>query len=133
MTLTEQMTALAKQAKAASRDLAKLTTAEKNSCLLAMADALENNAAALKQANALDMEAGAKMSLTSAMLDRLKLDDQRIAVMAEGLREVAALPDPVGEVLRQISKPVVVAGELLAQLSVIEVVFGLVADRFVGP
>src|SRR3954466_3453823 len=99
MTLTEQMTGLAKQAKAASRELAKLTTAEKNSCLLAMADALEKNTSALKQANALDMDAGAKMGLTTAMLDRLKLDDKRIAGMAKGLREVAALPDPVGKIL----------------------------------
>jgi glutamate-5-semialdehyde dehydrogenase len=83
------MTRLAKQAKAASRELARLTTAEKNDCLLAMAEALEKNADALKQANALDMEAGAKMGLTSAMLDRLKLDDKRIAEMAKGLREVA--------------------------------------------
>jgi glutamate-5-semialdehyde dehydrogenase len=105
MTLTEQMTGLAKQAKAASRELAKLTTAEKNSCLLAMADALEKNAAALKQANALDMEAGAKMGLTAAMLDRLKLDDKRIAGMAKGLRDVAALPDPVGKVLDERTRP----------------------------
>jgi glutamate-5-semialdehyde dehydrogenase len=105
MTLTEQMTGLAKQAKAASRELAKLTTAEKNSCLLAMADALEKNAAALKQANALDMEAGAKMGLTTAMLDRLKLDDKRIAGMAKGLRDVAALPDPVGKVLDERTRP----------------------------
>jgi glutamate-5-semialdehyde dehydrogenase len=99
------MTGLAKQAKAASRELAKLTTAEKNSCLLAMADALEKNAAALKQANALDMEAGAKMGLTTAMLDRLKLDDKRIAGMAKGLRDVAALPDPVGKVLDERTRP----------------------------
>ncbi|HXT13303.1 MAG TPA: glutamate-5-semialdehyde dehydrogenase [Candidatus Angelobacter sp.] len=105
MTLTEQMTALAKQAKAASRELAKLTTAEKNACLLAMADALEKNSAALKQANALDMDAGAKMSLTSAMLDRLKLDDKRIASMAKGLREVAALADPVGRILDERTRP----------------------------
>jgi glutamate-5-semialdehyde dehydrogenase len=105
MTLTEQMTGLAKQAKAASRELAKLTTAEKNSCLLAMADALEKNAGALKEANALDMEAGAKMSLTAAMLDRLKLDDKRIAGMARGLREVAALPDPVGRILDERTRP----------------------------
>src|SRR5665213_875959 len=105
MTLTEQMTVLAKQAKAASRELAKLTTAEKNSCLLAMADALEKNAAALKQANALDMDAGAKMSLTAAMLDRLKLDEKRIAGMAKGLREVAALPDPVGKILDERIRP----------------------------
>src|SRR3954466_2051569 len=105
MTLTEQMTGLAKQAKAASRELAKLTTAEKNSCLLAMADALEKNTSALKQANALDMDAGAKMGLTSAMLDRLKLNDKRIAGMAKGLREVAALPDPVGKVLDERTRP----------------------------
>ena len=95
MTLTEQITQLARQAKAASRELALLTTAEKNACLLAMAGALEKNADALKQANALDMEAGAKLGLSSAMLDRLKLDDKRVAGMAKGLREVAALADPV--------------------------------------
>src|SRR6185436_4421768 len=105
MTLTEQMTALAKQAKAASRELAKLTTAEKNSCLLAMAAALEKNAPALKQANALDMDAAEKMGLTSAMLDRLKLDDKRIAGMAKGLREVAALADPVGRILDERTRP----------------------------
>lgn len=105
MTLTEQMTALAKQAKAASRELSKLTTAEKNSCLLAMADALEKNAPALKEANALDMDSGAKMGLTSAMLDRLKLDDKRIAGMAKGLRDVAALPDPVGKLLDERTRP----------------------------
>ena len=105
MTLLEQMTTLAQQAKAASRELAKLTTAEKNSCLGAMADALEQNAIALKAANALDMEAGAKMGLTAAMLDRLKLDDKRIAGMAQGLREVAALADPVGRVLDDRTRP----------------------------
>ena len=105
MTLTEQMTQLAKQAKAASRELAKLTTAEKNDCLLAMANALEQNAAAIKAANALDMEFGASHGLSSAMLDRLKLDDKRIAGMAKGLREVAALPDPVGKILDERTRP----------------------------
>lgn len=105
MTLLEQMTALAKQSKAASRELAKLTTPEKNSCLLAMATALEKNAAALKEANALDLETGTKMGLTSAMLDRLKLDDKRIASMAKGLREVAALTDPVGRILDERVRP----------------------------
>jgi glutamate-5-semialdehyde dehydrogenase len=105
MTLNEQMTQLAKQAKAASRELAKLTTREKNDCLLAMADALEKNAAAIKQANALDMDAGAKGGLSSAMLDRLKLDDKRIAGMAKGLREVAALPNPVGKILDERVRP----------------------------
>jgi glutamate-5-semialdehyde dehydrogenase len=105
MTLTEQMTALAKQARAASRELAKLTTEEKNRCLLAMAEALEQNATAIKAANAKDMDAGAHMGLTPAMLDRLKLDDKRIAGMAKGLREVAALPDPVGRVLDERVRP----------------------------
>ena len=99
------MTQLAKDAKAASRELAKLTTAEKNLCLLAMAEALEKNATALKEANALDMEVGTKMGLSSAMLDRLKLDDKRIAAMAKGLREVAALPDPVGRTLDERLRP----------------------------
>ena len=105
MTLTEQMTRLARQAKTASRELAKLTTAEKNACLLAMAAALEQNAAALKQANALDMDAAAKSGLSSAMLDRLKLDDKRVAGMARGLREVAALPDQVGKILDERVRP----------------------------
>ena len=105
MTLTEQMTQLAKQAKAASRELSRLPTAGKNACLLAMAGGLERSAAAIKDANALDMEVGAKMGLTSAMLDRLKLDDKRIAAMAKGLREVAALPDPVGRVLDERVRP----------------------------
>jgi glutamate-5-semialdehyde dehydrogenase len=96
---------LAKQAKAASRELSRLATEGKNACLLAMAAALEQNAAAIKDANALDMEVGAKMGLTSAMLDRLKLDDKRIAAMAKGLREVAALPDPVGRVLDERVRP----------------------------
>jgi glutamate-5-semialdehyde dehydrogenase len=105
MNLTEQMTRLARQAKDASRELARLTTAEKNACLLAMAAALEQNAGAIQKANALDMESGARHSLSSAMLDRLKLDDQRIAGMARGLREVAALPDPVGRILDERTRP----------------------------
>jgi len=99
------MTQLAKQAKTASRELAKLTTREKNDCLLAMAEALEKNSGALKEANAQDMEVAAKLGLSSAMLDRLKLDDKRIAAMARGLCEVAALPDPVGRILDERVRP----------------------------
>ena len=105
MNLMEQMTQLARQAKDASRALAKLTTAEKNSCLFAMADALEKNSTAIKEANAKDMEVGAKLNLSAAMLDRLKLDDKRISAMAKGLREVAALPDPVGKILNERTRP----------------------------
>jgi glutamate-5-semialdehyde dehydrogenase len=105
MNVTEQMTRLARQAKAASRELAKLTTAEKNACLLAMADALEANTAAIREANALDMEFGASAGLSAAMLDRLKLDDKRVVAMAKGVREVAALPDPVGRILDERTRP----------------------------
>lgn len=105
MNVLEQMTQLARQAKAASRELAKLNTAEKNAILNAMADALEANATAIKEANALDMDFGAKAGLSSAMLDRLKLDDKRIGAMAKGLREVAALVDPVGRVLDERTRP----------------------------
>ena len=84
VTLREQITEVAKQAKAASRELAKLTTAEKNASLLAMAEALETNAVFIKEANAKDMAAGEANGLSSAMLDRLKLDDKRIAGMAQG-------------------------------------------------
>ncbi len=99
------MTQLARQAKAASRELAQLTTAEKNGCLLAMAEALVQRGDELKQANALDMEVGANMGLSAAMLERLTLDDKRIAAMASGVREVAALPDPVGRVLDERTRP----------------------------
>lgn len=105
MTLTEQMTQLGRQARAASRELARLTTAQKDSCLIAMAEALEKNSDAIKAANALDMETAAQMGLSAAMLDRLKLDDKRVASMANGLREVAALPDPVGRVLDDRTRP----------------------------
>jgi glutamate-5-semialdehyde dehydrogenase len=105
MNLNEQMSQLAKNAKFASRELAKLSTREKNACLLAMADALEKKSSAVKEANALDMEIGAKLNLSAAMLDRLKLDDKRISAMAKGLREVAALPDPVGRILDERVRP----------------------------
>ena len=105
MNLSEQMTQLARNAKAASRELAKLTTAEKNACLLAMATALEQNAAAIKSANSLDMEFGASHGLSAAMLDRLQLDEKRISGMAKGLREVAALADPVGKILDERVRP----------------------------
>src|SRR5690348_756730 len=105
MTLPEQMMQLARQAKAAAREFAKLATAEKNACLIAMADALEQDGESIRRANALDMEAGAALGLSSAMLDRLKLDDKRIAAMAKGLRDVAALPDPVGRVLEERVRP----------------------------
>ena len=105
MTLQEQITALAKQARQASRALARLTAAEKNAALNAMADALIAGKDIFLKANAQDMEAAAKSGLSAAMLDRLRLDDKRIAGMANGLREVAALPDPVGRILDERTRP----------------------------
>src|SRR5262249_12392959 len=99
------MSQLGRQAKDASRQLAKLSTGDKNQCLLAMAQDLEQSAATIIAANALDMKIGAEMGLSSAMLDRLKLDEKRITAMAKGLREVAALPDPVGRVLDDRTRP----------------------------
>src|SRR5436190_12750118 len=99
------MTQLAKQAKAASRELARLTTSEKNDCLIAMADALEQNRDDLKKANARDLETAAQLGLSAAMLDRLRLDDPRIDAIAKGLREIAALPDPVGRILDERLRP----------------------------
>lgn len=105
MTLTEQMTALARQAKTASRQLAKLSTAEKNAVLSTMAEALEANATDIIAANTNDMEVAKGLGLSSAMLDRLRLDAKRISAMARGLREVAGLPDPVGRVLDERVRP----------------------------
>ena len=105
MSLTDEMTQVARQAKTASRSLAQLTTAQKNACLLAMADALDQNRPAIQEANDGDMAAAAKMGLSIAMLDRLKLDDKRLAAMASGLRQVAALPDPVGRILDDRTRP----------------------------
>jgi glutamate-5-semialdehyde dehydrogenase len=105
MTLPEQMRQLASQAKTASRLLSLLSAAEKNFCLLAMAGALEQNRADIQEANAQDMQAGAAAGLSTAMLDRLRLDDKRVAAMAQGLREVAALPEPVGRILDERTRP----------------------------
>jgi glutamate-5-semialdehyde dehydrogenase len=105
MTLTEQMTGLARDAKNAARALARFSTDQKDACLRVMADALERNSNAIQKANAIDMEAGKVAGLSEAMLDRLRLDSKRVTAMANGLREVAALPDPVGRVLDERTRP----------------------------
>lgn len=105
MTLTDQMTELARLAKTAARELAKLSTADKNTCLRAMADALEAGTQQILDANAKDLEVGRALGLSSAMIDRLALDAKRISAMAGGLREVASLPDPVGQVLSERFRP----------------------------
>ena len=93
-----------KNAKAAAPVLAAASTELKNNALLAMAAALETEEAAILEANALDMEA-ARGTVSDVMLDRLALSPARIAGMAEGIRQVAALPDPVGAVRRRVERP----------------------------
>ncbi|MBR7123047.1 MAG: glutamate-5-semialdehyde dehydrogenase [Oscillospiraceae bacterium] len=91
-------------AKQAAPSLATVDTEQKNSALLAMADALEQNAEKILTANAMDMEK-AKLSLSQSMLDRLALSPDRIHAMAEGIRQVVALPDPVGQVRSRVERP----------------------------
>ena len=93
-----------KRAKAASRLLSDLTEQQKNAALLAMADSLVADTAAILAANAEDI-AAAEGVISPVMIDRLRLTTQRIDGMAEGIRQVAALPDPVGRVLEETSHP----------------------------
>ncbi len=92
-----------KQAKAAKSVLSKLTSEQKNEALYAMADALVDSADDILSENAKDIEA-AKGIISDVMIDRLTLTKDRIAGMAEGIREVAKLPDPVGEVLERVER-----------------------------
>ena len=92
-----------KAAKAAAPSLAAVDTEKKNQALSAMADALETDSAAILEANARDMAAATHLS--QSMLDRLALTQQRILAMAEGIRQVVALPDPVGRVRSRVERP----------------------------
>ena len=92
------MKTMLEAAKAAKTEITRLTTQQKNSALLAMADALIAHQDAILAANALDLEA-AKGTVSDVMLDRLQLTPARIEGMAKGIREVAELPDPVGHIL----------------------------------
>ena len=94
------MKTMLEAAKAAKAEITRLTTEQKNAALNAMADALIASEAEILAANALDLEA-AKGTVSDVMLDRLQLTSARIAGMAQGIREVAALPDPVGMVLEE--------------------------------
>ena len=91
-------------AKAAAPSLAALSTEEKNRALLAMADALEADTEALLAANRMDLEA-AEGRISTVMLDRLRLTEDRIRAMAHGIREVVELPDPIGRVIQSIERP----------------------------
>ena len=91
-------------AKAAAPALALLSTQEKNQALLAMADALEENMEAILEANNADIES-AKDTMNSVMIDRLRLTPERIKGMAQGIREVVDLPDPVGKITDSFTRP----------------------------
>ena len=93
-----------KNAKASAMALATLPADVKNVALLAMADALETNADRILAANAIDVE-NAKTTLSEVMIDRLRLDKKRISGMAQGIRDVAALPDPIGATLEETTLP----------------------------
>ncbi len=105
MGLREDMVAMGQRARRASRALARLSSRVKDQALRAMADGLEDAVAELQEANRRDLEAAAEAGLSRAMIDRLTLSDKVIASMAQGLREVAAQPDPVGEVVRMWKRP----------------------------
>jgi glutamate-5-semialdehyde dehydrogenase len=96
---------LALRAKEAARRLAVLSTDEKNALLLAMADELGTRKKEILEANRRDVDAGKAAGLSGALLDRLELTDKRFAEMTEGVRQVARLPDPVGEVVRKWKRP----------------------------
>ena len=95
----QTVTDICRAAKAAARTLAVLDSGTKDRALLAIADALEARTPEILEANARDLEAGREAGLSSALMDRLALDERRVAGMAAGAREIAALPDPVGEVI----------------------------------
>jgi len=99
------MTAIGERARAASRLLALAPAATKARALTEAAAALRAAATTIKAANALDMDAATAKGLAKALLDRLLLDDKRIEAMAKGLEEVAALPDPVGRILAEWTRP----------------------------
>ncbi len=105
MDIKQYVSEKAKKAKAAARALANVPTPVKNDALLRMAEGLEKESSNLITENKKDLIAAEQKGLSKAMIDRLTLNRDRIAAMAAGLREVAALPDPVGEVLKMWRRP----------------------------
>jgi len=124
MALKDDILKIAADAKEASLVVARLDAAAKNAALLKMADELESRAPLLKEANRLDTDAAVKKGLAKAMVDRLTLSDKVISSMSRGLREVAALPDPVGEVTRMWKRPNgLVVGKMRIPIGVIGIIY----------
>jgi len=111
-------------ARRASRDVGRASTEQKNKALMAMAELITNHADKLKQANALDLEAGRAKGLDAALLDRLALTDEHIIAMADGLRQIAVLPDPVGIISDLAYRPSgIQVGKMRVPLGVIGIIY----------
>ncbi len=124
MNITEYMLGLGQQARAASRRLGCAETATKNQALTAIAAAIEAAQSRLIEENRKDLEAGIAQGLDAALLDRLELNPARIQAMAEGLREIAALPDPVGEITDLRYRPSgIQVGKMRVPLGVIGIIY----------
>jgi glutamate-5-semialdehyde dehydrogenase len=105
MSLESVALELARRARAAADQLSELPSDRRDAALRLAADRIEQSRGEIQAANRLDLEAGRERGLAAPMLDRLELTDRRVAAMAEGLRDVAALPDPVGEITRMSTRP----------------------------
>lgn len=124
MDVKQYMTRLGQQARSASRLIAKADTGKKNAALEAMAAKLDNSRHTLLEANALDLENGRNNGLESALLDRLELNAKGIDTMIEGLHQVAALADPVGEVTNLRYRPSgIQVGQMRVPLGVIGIIY----------
>ena len=124
MDIKSYMRQVGQQARAASRFMARADTNAKNKALTAMAQAISRDAAKLLQANAQDMTAAKAAGLDSAMLDRLTLSEKGVAGMAEGLLQIAALPDPVGEISDLNYRPSgIQVGKMRVPLGVIGIIY----------
>ena len=124
MDIKAYMETLGKQARQAARTLVSASTEQKNNALLAMADMIVNSAESLKAENAKDLENGKNNGLDAAMLDRLALTDAGIAGIAEGLRQVAALQDPIGEVTDMSYRPSgIQVGKMRVPLGVVGIIY----------
>ena len=115
---------ICQKAKAASVQLAKASAEQRNKALCAMADALEKNCAAILEANMKDVEAAQAKGIKEAMIDRLILDKKRVISMASNLREVAELPEAVGEIVKTWTRPNgLIIGQLRVPLGVIGIIY----------
>ena len=124
MDIKDYMQAVGRAARAASREVAKAETAVKNRALLATAEALAANRDTLLAANREDVEQGRANGLDSAMLDRLELKPAGVDAMIEGLRQVAALPDPVGAITDLVYRPSgIQVGRMRVPLGVIGIIY----------